>query len=72
MYVEENRNIVHMYEAKLVRIWDKIRQLEVTKMSLNTLVEVAIDCTNLCYLFCHREGNWFHESKSKIGCVNSK
>jgi hypothetical protein len=31
MFVEENRQIVHMYEAKLVRIWDKIRKLEVNK-----------------------------------------
>jgi hypothetical protein len=35
MSVEENRQRVHMYEEKLVRIWDKIRQLEVTKMRLN-------------------------------------
>jgi hypothetical protein len=37
MFVEENRQRVHMYEAKLVRIWDKIRQLEVTKMRLNNI-----------------------------------
>jgi hypothetical protein len=36
MSVEENRQRVHMYEEKLVRIWDKIRQLEVTKRRLKS------------------------------------
>jgi hypothetical protein len=42
MSVEENRKRVHMYEEKLVRIWDKIRQLEVTKMRLNRPFEMQL------------------------------
>jgi len=43
MSVKENRQRVHMYEVKLVRIWDKIRKLEVTKMRLNNLY-----CFHVC------------------------
>jgi hypothetical protein len=35
IYVEEYGQRVYMYEEKLVRIWDKIRQLEVKKRRLN-------------------------------------
>jgi hypothetical protein len=43
MFVEENRQRVHMYEPKLFRIWDKIRQLEVKKKRLNNHGQLDVD-----------------------------